>query len=176
MNEFYLNALDILIIIAVLAFITLSVSAFTTLLCSFVDTDATLASVIAIVSACLGFLIGSFMPISLMPKILQDIVFFIPATHATALMRYTYLKTPLSIFANQFDASQLAVLKNQVGYNLIFYIKDMMAVVDLSKDPVLQGGAIIGPNIQAAITGGSTAIFMGLNFLSRKNTVRTNIK
>lgn len=176
MGEFYLTGIDVLTIFGVLAFITLSASAFTTLLCSFIDTDATLASVIAIVSACLGFLIGSFMPLSLMPKLMQDIVFFIPGTHATALMRYAYLKTPLETFGSQFDPSQLAVLRNQVGYNLTFYIHDMMTSVDLSKDPVLQGGVVIGPDIQAAITGGMTAIFMGFNFLSRKNTVRTNIK
>ncbi|MCQ2791950.1 MAG: ABC transporter permease [Bacilli bacterium] len=176
MNEFYLNALDVLIIFGVLAFITLNASAFTTLVCSFIDTDATLASVIAVVSACLGFLIGSFMPLSLMPKLMQDIVFFIPGTHATALMRYAYLKSPLEILGNQFNPTQLSILKNQVGYNLIFYIRDMMTSVDLSVDPILQGGAVITPDIQAYITTGFTCGFMGLNFLSRKNTVKTYIK
>ncbi len=176
MGEFYLSALDVLVIFGVLAFITLNASAFTTLLCSFIDTDATLASVIAVVSACLGFLIGSFMPLSLMPKVMQDIVFFIPGTHATALMRYAYLKTPIVLYGSEFSKEQLSVLTNQVGYNLIFYIRDMMTPVVLQTNPILQGGVAIGPGIQAAITGGTTGIFMGFNFLSRKNTVRTNIK
>ncbi|MCQ2794296.1 MAG: ABC transporter permease, partial [Bacilli bacterium] len=176
MNEFYLTALDVLIIFGVLAFIVLNASAFTTLICSFIDTDATLASVIAIVSACLGFLIGSFMPLCLMPKVMQDIVFFIPGTHATALMRFAYLQTPLAKFGSAFDASQLAILTNQVGYNLIFYTRDMLAPVELAVDPTLQGGTAIIPAIQSAVVGGSTLIFGGLNFFSRKNTVRTNIK
>ena len=177
MGEFYLSFIDILTVVGILAFIVINACAFTSLICSFIRKEATLASIIAVMSACVGFLIGSFMPLSLMPKLMQDICFFIPGTHATCLMRYAYLKAPLEHFKGVVsDPAQLEILKNQVGYNAVFYIRDLMTSVDLAKNPAAQGGVIITPDIQACILSGYTGLFVGFNILNRKNNLKTNIK
>jgi len=175
-GEFLYSFPNVLLIFAMLLFICLNAASFNTLLCSFVNREVTYNSFISILSACLGFLIGCFMPLSLMPKVLQDICFFIPGSQCTALMRYAYLAEPLKHFSSTVDPAKFEILRNQVGYNLIFYVKDVLTAVDLTKNPIYQGGVIISPAIQCGIAAGYTTGFIGFSILNRKHTLKTNVK
>ena len=109
-GEFVLNFVDFLTIFAVLVFSVVSATLMTTFICSFMNKESSLTSIIAIFSTAIGFLIGAYMPMSMLPTWVNNLCMFLPPTHACGLFRYAFLLKP-------FDQLKIYVLDPTNGIN-----------------------------------------------------------
>lgn len=97
-GEMYLTIVDVLTIIGIVLFSTVPTTLITVFVCIFIKTEPVLASVIAAVSAAIGFLTGAYMPITMLALPIQYLCGFIPGTYTCALTRFAYLSGPISSF------------------------------------------------------------------------------
>lgn len=161
-GEFMLDFAGVLTIIAVLLFTTVAATLMTIFISSFVKKEGTMASIVAIFSTAIGFLIGAYMPFGMLPKGMQwveNVCVFIPGTHGCALMRYAFMDTPfrelVAYLGDKIDPAQLSQLLSTVeksfGYNLSFF------------------GLTVTPQWQAIVNAGFILLFLGLNVGVGKN-------
>lgn len=164
-QEFTLTFVDFLVIIGVLLFDTIVSTLMTLFICSFIKKEATLASVIAVFSAAAGFLIGAYMPVSMLPKWVSNVVCFIPGTYQCSLFRYAFLNTPIMNLENLLStmypggvivspngtfqlSSLIESIENNFGYYLYFF--------DVK----------VGPGFQALVSVIFIGIFIVLDILT----------
>lgn len=125
-GEFVLSPLSILFILVVMFFGTVTSTLMTIFICSFVKSEATMMSIVAIFSTAIGFLIGAFMPLGMMPTFVQGICGLIPGTYACSLLRYAFLDTPIAnlfAYAENVGISTdiLELIVKNFGYELSFF-------------------------------------------------------
>lgn len=167
--EFSLHFHDFLLILAVLMYSTVLSTLTTIFVCLFINNEATLASVIALVSTAAGFLIGAYMPVSMLPKWVANVCAFMPGTYSTSLMRYAFLNTPIinlesylsSIPNLSFDVKEVTSLfVNDFGYGVKLF------------------DYVISPSLQALIVLGFIVIFAILNtiFGGKLTLIKDGIK
>ena len=160
MGEFVVSFLDVLVMVGMTLFTVISCTLITIFICSFIKREPTLASIIAVFSSAIGFLVGAYMPLGLFPEVVENICCLIPGTHSVALMRYSFLNTPMNNFINEYqnkmNPTQFNNLMDQInkyGYNLKFF-----------------GGNTIVPWMQAVISVGVIVLFLILNLACAKHT------
>lgn len=86
----YLTFGDVMMTLVVLLMSALSATLFTVFVCGLFRTEAALTGFISIISAVIGFFIGAYMPMSIMPKGLQYVSALLPGSHSAGIFR-TYL-------------------------------------------------------------------------------------
>ena len=154
LGEFMLTAADVLTVLAVFLFATVSTVLMTVLIASFVKREATMSSIVAVFSTAVGFLIGAYMPLGMMPDWVQGICAFIPGTYACSLLRYAFMKTPLlelSAYAQGLSLpagtleSLLSQLSGTFGYDIGFF------------------GVSVSPQYQALALAVYSVVFLALN-------------
>lgn len=129
MGEFAIGIIDVLIVLAVMLYSTVASTLMTVFICSFVKTEGTMMSIVAVFSTAIGFLIGAYMPLGMLPQWVQGICGFIPGTYACALLRYGFMYTPLgeltgyvtNVLQLQNSGELINVLTSNFGYNLNFF-------------------------------------------------------
>ena len=129
MNEFFLGLVDFLQIFGILLYATVSSTLMTVFICSFIKTEGTMASLIAVFSTAVGFLIGAYMPLGMLPSGVQWVCAFIPGTYACSLLRYSFMATPLAELTHyvvgvmQLEGGEtlIAELTGTFGYQLEFF-------------------------------------------------------
>lgn len=128
-NEFLLNFDDFcLILLALIVAVMLSCLSMI-LICLFIKKESTLSSVIALVATAAGFLIGAYIPTSILPSWAANICAFIPGTYSTGILRNVFSETVfsefnkyLSSFVNNNEISEMiSYIKDTVGYNISFF-------------------------------------------------------
>ncbi len=153
-GEFMLTFSAVLLSLVAMFFATVASTLMTVFLCSFVKTEGTMMSIVAIFSTAVGFLIGAYMPLGMMPVWVQGICAFIPGTYACSLLRYAFLNVPLAEltrFAGTLGidggtmSAMLAQLTNNFGYELNFF------------------GTLVGPQYQALALAVFILVFIALN-------------
>lgn len=151
-QEFLLSFSGFLLTLAILLFSILVSTLITVFLCSFIKTEATMMSVVAVFSTAVGFLIGAYMPFGMLPEkmsFLKEICGFLPNTYACALLRFSLLKAPameaLAAFSEIGLEEEALTLLHNFGYELTFF------------------GHTIGPALQAVALAISSIVFSGLN-------------
>jgi len=82
-----LSFVDFLSIFGSTILSTLSSAFLATLICSFTKSTGTLAALNGIFGTAMGFLIGAYLPFSMMPKFMQYMACFIPGTYSAGLFR-----------------------------------------------------------------------------------------
>ncbi len=129
-GEFVLSFGSVMLTLVVMFFATVASTLMTVFICSFVKTEGTMTSIVAIFSTAVGFLIGAYMPLGMLPSWVQWICAFIPGTYACSLLRYAFMATPMSqitAFAGTLglDPATLetltATLFREFGYDLEFF-------------------------------------------------------
>ncbi len=129
-GEFVLSFAEILLSLLIMFFATVASTLMTVFICSFVKTEGTMMSIVAIFSTAVGFLIGAYMPLGMMPDWVQGICGFIPGTYACSLLRYAFMKTPLlrlTAYAQGLNLpagtleSLLSQLSGTFGYDVGFF-------------------------------------------------------
>lgn len=73
----------------------LSASFFMVILVSFIKTTSALTSFNSVFSAVIGFLIGAYLPIGMLPKPVQYLCLFIPGTYSSGLFRTLFMQGPV---------------------------------------------------------------------------------
>lgn len=157
MGELFLSFPDVLIVLAMLIYTTISSTLMTVFICSFIKTEGTMASLVAVFSTAVGFLIGAYMPLGMLPEWVQSICAFIPGTYACSLLRYSFMETPVLLLTEYVNGLGLAGTEELVrgltesfGYNLNFF------------------GVTVEPAFQALATAVFIVIFAVLNLVSGK--------
>lgn len=170
-GEFLMSFLDILLILIVVLFSTLLSTLITTFICLFINTEGVLASIIAVFSAGAGFLMGAYMPMSMLPTGIQYVCAVFPLTYPCALTRFAFLKTPLdsvrqylisnpSLIPNGYTAdSLLQVVESNFGYQIDFF-----------------GVGNIGPDISSLVMFFFIAVFLVLNIIFAKRLAQLEKK
>lgn len=129
MGEFALTFANFMTVLTVLLYSTIAATLMTVFICSFVKSEGTMASIVAIFSTAVGFLIGAYMPLAMLPEWVQGICGFIPGTYSCALLRYGLMATPLTemtaylsgIIPPEFCTQLIETLTGSFGYNLNFF-------------------------------------------------------
>ena len=155
MGEFMLTFANVLTILAVLFYTTVAATLLTVFVASFVKKEATMASIEAIFSTAIGFLIGAYMPFGMLPDKMQwveNVCMFIPGTHGCALLRYAFMDTPfkeLSAYVGTLGiegtGELIADVSRNFGYELTFF------------------GVSVSPQWQALANAVFIVIFLALN-------------
>lgn len=160
-GEFYLDFGGAMLTIATLAFTVIPSTLLTVFICTFIHHDNTLAAVVAIFSTAVGFVIGSYIPLGMMPMWAQSVCCFFPGTYSTSLLRYCMLNNPIQLttsYVNQTYPGKADELmkdvSNLIGYNLNF------------------ANQTIAPWVQSLVVVGIIAILVVLNiFTAKKLTI-----
>ncbi len=129
MGEFLITFANVLTVFAVMLYSTVSATLLTVFVCSFVKTEGTMMSIVAVFSTAIGFLIGAYMPLGMLPEWVQGVCGFIPGTYSCALLRYGFMAKPLSeltvyvtdVLQLEGGAELLNTLTGNFGYNLNFF-------------------------------------------------------
>ena len=158
MQEFFLTFVDFLTVLGVTLYATISATLMTVFLCSFIKTEGTMASLVAVFSTAVGFLIGAYMPLGMLPSWVQTICAFIPGTYACALLRFSFMATPIAELEHYIvEVMQLAngqelisELTGSFGYNLEFF------------------SVTVGPSYQTLALTVFNLVFLALNIVSGK--------
>lgn len=127
-GELIMSFTSVVTIIGVLVFATISGVLFTVFICSFISRDSTMASVITIFSTAIGFLIGAYMPMFMLPEAVQYVCGFVPGTYSCALFRYAFMSDAINDMTAYVvsvnpgtGATLMAELTDSFGYNLNFF-------------------------------------------------------
>lgn len=156
MGEFMITVYDFLSIVGVLIYSTISATLFTVFICSFIKHEPTLASLIAIFSTALGFLIGAYMPLGSLPLWVQNICAFFPGTYSCSLLRYSFLSTPvaeITSFLGSGGEAFIEELTTNFGFDMKFF------------------GVSVAPSYQALALAVFIVIFVIANIASGKKLV-----
>lgn len=129
MGEFAITFVDFLTVLAVMIYSTISSTLMTVFICSAVKTEGTMASIVAVFSTAIGFLIGAYMPLGMLPVWVQGICGLIPGTYSCALLRYGFMSTPIAALSEyvtgtlhlENGAALIETLTSNFGYNLNFF-------------------------------------------------------
>lgn len=111
------NFVEILQILSILIIASLSAVIILMFITSFFKKTSTAASFTGIFSALIGFLIGSYMPISILPEGIQNFANIIPGSHATGLFRQVFIDKAIKTLDNV-EVGVINNLKENYGYNL----------------------------------------------------------
>jgi multidrug/hemolysin transport system permease protein len=158
LGEFLLSFTSIVSILGILIYSTINSVLFTVFICSFISRDSTMASILTIFSTAIGFLIGAYMPLFMMPDWVQNICAFIPGTYVCSLFRYSFMADPINAMTNYLTqtlqlaggAELMKELTTNFGYELSVF------------------GVSLTPNYQAIVVAGFTILLLVLNILSGK--------
>ena len=153
-GEFAIGFGSVLLSLVVMFFATVVSTLMTVFICSFVKSEGTMMSIVAIFSTAVGFLIGAYMPLGMLPDWVQWLCAFIPGTYACSLLRYAFMATPMSRIATFAGTLGLnpetletleTTLFHQFGYHLDFF------------------GIAVDPPFQALALAVYILLFLGLN-------------
>lgn len=115
-HVFMISSFDFFAVVGVILFSSISASLITHFVCSFINSDAVMAPIVAIVSAAIGFLIGAYLPPSMMPRGIRYLTGFFPGTYSAGLFRVYLMSTPTEkLLANPKLSSHIDVIRQVVG-------------------------------------------------------------
>lgn len=128
---FHISVGHTLLLIPILLLSTVSASLITCFIASFMTSFNTYNSVSVIVSSGSGFLIGAFMPISMLPGVARNIPLFFPGTYSAGLLRTfclqdyyinfsNYLRTVEHLTEQEIEKIETS-LNNTISMNIDFF-------------------------------------------------------
>lgn len=97
---FMMNAKDFFAIIGITIISSISAAFGTVLLVGFVKSEGALGAFSGVFSAAIGFLIGAYLPGSMMPVPIQYMTCFVPGTYSAGLFRNYFLRGPIEMLTN----------------------------------------------------------------------------
>ncbi|VEU80430.1 ABC transporter permease [Haploplasma axanthum] len=104
----------------VLVLLLSSLSAVIILMCitTFFKTTAAASSFTGIFSALVGFLIGAYLPVSILPIGIQNFANLIPGSHSTGLFRIIFMNRMIENLPSDIPASFIEEIKKTYGFDL----------------------------------------------------------
>ncbi|MCQ2796281.1 MAG: ABC transporter permease [Bacilli bacterium] len=121
---FHIPVGDTFLLLPILLLSVISASLITCFVTSFLTNYNTYNSISVIISSGSGFLIGAFMPVSMLPDIAKNIPLFFPGTYSAGLLRTFCLQGYYDNFRNYlqtvelYDTDQINQITNALNSNL----------------------------------------------------------
>lgn len=137
----YLSAIDVIAIIGNLALSVLSSTLFATIAISFIRTTNALGGFIGVLSAAIGFLMGAYMPLSLMGKGVEYFACLLPGTYSAGIFRYLFVNGVMGELAEILPQTAIDEISQAYAIKINFF------------------GANIEPGVSAAILAVSVIVF-----------------
>lgn len=161
LGEFVITFVDFLQIMGILLYCSISSVLFTVFICSFIRRDATHGSVVMIFSTAVGFIMGAYMPLGMMPGWVGNICCFFPGTYCCSMLRYSFMLTPINGLIDQLatisgGTELIQSVTGNFGYNLNFF------------------GLSVEPGYQALALAIFSVILIVINLFSAKYLVRVS--
>jgi multidrug/hemolysin transport system permease protein len=100
---------------------SLSAVIFVMCLTSFFKHTSTAASFTGVFSALIGFLIGAYLPSSILPLAVQNVANLIPGAHATGLFRVVLMNPIFERLAGSISEATLTEIKQNYGFSLYLF-------------------------------------------------------
>lgn len=122
-----ISALDFFALIGILLLSTMNASFLTFFVCSFINKESSLAAILAIFSAAVGFLIGAYFPVSILPKGIEYLTSFFPGTYSASLFRNYLMSGPMEMLERELVEmgihadSILGALRETFSFDINFF-------------------------------------------------------
>lgn len=159
-KAYMITAIDFFAILGVLLLSIISAALLNFFLASFIKSDSVLSTFVAIVSAAVGFLIGAYLPDSMLPSSIKTLTAFFPGTYSTTLLRNYFMKTPLELVTND-------LIKRGISEKFISEFTQMFGF------KINFFGISIEPHMMAIVIVIFISIFLVLNFVfTSKNVLK----
>lgn len=119
-NDWFMNIMDILLIVLNVVGLTLFGCILSSLINSFLSTQGQISAVGSIVSSMYGFIAGAYMPMSQFEKGLRNVLLFLPTTYGTALMKNSVMASTFRELGKIIPSDAINSLKESIDVRLIF--------------------------------------------------------
>lgn len=119
-NGWFMNIMDILLIILNVIILTLFGCILSSLINSFLSTQGQISAVGSIVSSMYGFIAGAYMPMSQFGTGLKNVLLFLPTTYGTALMKNSVMASTFRELGKIISNDAINSLKESIDIRLIF--------------------------------------------------------
>ena len=119
-NGWFMNIIDILLIMLNVIGLTLFGCILSSLINSFLSTQGQISAVGSIVSSMYGFIAGAYMPMSQFGTGLRNALLFLPTTYATALMKNSVMESTFRELSKIIPNNAINSLKESIDIRLIF--------------------------------------------------------
>ena len=122
-SMFLFSFVEILKLLGIILISSLSAVIILMFITSFFKKTSTAASFTGIFTALIGFLVGAYLPSSILPKGVQNAANLVPGTHSTSLFRQLYLDKVFnnSNIRDKVSSEFIDSIKTQYSYNLIVF-------------------------------------------------------
>lgn len=118
-GAYMITAKDFFAILGVLLLSIISAALLNFFIASFINSNSVLSTVVAIFSAAVGFLIGAYLPDSMMPLSIKRFTAFFPGTYSTALLRSYFLDSPIEQLTKEIPEVSKDIqtmFSNEIGF------------------------------------------------------------
>lgn len=151
----YMSFVDVLLLVLDVVILSLFGTALSSVINYFLSTQGQISAVGSIVSSCYGFICGAYMPISSFATGLQKVIFFLPGTYGTALVRNHAMNGVLKEMEKEGVPSQVVEsIKDSIDCNIYFFDNK----VDISSMYIILAVTV------ALLVGG----YIALNMVKKK--------
>ena len=169
-GSFYLSLADVFSVIGTIVLGVMSATSITVFISSFIKSEAVLGAVSGILGASIGFLIGAYMPMSIMPDFARYLSVLVPGSHAGGILRNLFMCGAID------EITKILVLgSSQEVANSI--VKEIEVLYDLKIDAF---GTFIGVSQMFIVLAATTFSMIVANFASKfiikKISIVKNIK
>ena len=122
-NQLFLSFADFLAIIGVTLISVISASFFMALICSFLKSPGSLSALNSVLGTVLGFLIGAYLPFSMMPPALQYVSCFIPWTYSVGMFKEYFLRGCIGFLEGKLpaDSGIMDLLNDNFALSIDFF-------------------------------------------------------
>lgn len=122
-SGFFLTFVDVLAILGITVLGCISSSFFVVLLCGGIKSVSSLSAVNGVFSTIIGFLIGAYLPFSMLPKAIQYVGCFVPGTYSTGLFKYFFMRGIVADFSAKIppESGLVEQLMSQFSLELDFF-------------------------------------------------------
>ena len=119
-NGWFMNIIDILLIVLNVSGLTLFGCVLSSLINSFLSTQGQISAVGSIVSSMYGFIAGAYMPMSQFETGLRSALLFLPTTYGTALMKNSVMTSTFRELEKIIPNDVANSLKESIDIRLLF--------------------------------------------------------
>ncbi len=116
-----INVTSFFALIGILLLSALAGALLTFFICNFISKESVLAAVVAIFSAAVGFLIGAYLPVSMLPDGVEALTGFFPGTYSASLFRNYFMSYPVEILSAEVPAEVISALTSYFSFDIQFF-------------------------------------------------------
>ncbi len=128
-GSWFLSVADVLVLLGTLVLSVLSSSTLLVFVVGFLHTEGAFTGLNVILGTVIGFLIGAYMPLSVLPTGVQYVTLFVPGSYSAGIFRNCFMNGALDNIAQNISPAFADALASQYALKLNFFGTDMPAWV-----------------------------------------------